>query len=314
MAGGGRERLPLHGAVARERRRRPGAAPPASGRLRGCPRPGAAPRHVAEVDFDEDGGRRVCEQLPSGPVQHHVLPGGGAVRLRWERAAGRWKLWVEAGGERLVLGATFESPEPQLELHAYSIFVDYFDVSLLPPPGPGTLQSPPPAHAQLQARIDQLTAELETGKLQKAEIQQHLDESKRRYELLTQEKEEETQKVESAQHEIKALQQRIEVLMEELETEKQQAEITENLQKQLDELAQQKSKEMKKVEDLQQKNETLQQRIALLTQKAQKSKLTKCILQLKEQCDAFLAPQLELCFKKTGIVTVVVNEPCFLSK
>ncbi|CAJ1331240.1 unnamed protein product, partial [Effrenium voratum] len=159
----------------------------------------------------------------------------------------------------------------------------------LPPPGPGTLQSPPPAHAQLLARIDQLTAELETEKQQKAEIQQHLDESKRRYELLTQEEEEETQKVESAQHEIKALQQRIEVLMEELETEKQQAEITENVQKQLDELAQQKAEEMKQVEDLQQKNETLQQRIALLTQKAQKSKMTKCILQLKEQCDAFLA-------------------------
>ena len=272
MAGGGRERLPLHGAVARERRRRPGAAPPASGRLRGCPRPGAAPRHVAEVDFDEDGGRRVCEQLPSGPVQHHVLPGGGAVRLRWERAAGRWKLWVEAGGERLVLGATFESPEPQLELHAYSIFVDYFDVSLLPPPGPGTLQSPPPAHAQLQARIDQLTAELETGKLQKAEFAQNL------------------------QKQLDELERQ---LTAELETEKQQkAEFAQNLQKQLDELARQKAEEMKKVEDLQKANETLQQRIAFLTQKAQKSEMTQCILQLKEQCDAFLAPQLEIMFKQ----------------
>ena len=219
-----------------------------------------------------------------------------SVRLRWERAAGRWKLWVGAG-ERRVLQATFETPEPQLELHMDR---NCFDLALLPLPGPGTLQSPPPAHAQLQARIDQLTAELETEKLQKAEIQQEkqklqkqLDESKRRHELLTQEKEEETQKVESAQHEIKALQQRIDLLTEQLETEKQQAEIVQNLQKQLDELAQQKAEEMKTVEDLQKENETLQQRFALLTQKAQKSEMTQCILQLKEQCDAFLAPQLE---------------------
>ena len=220
-----------------------------------------------------------------------------------------------------MLEATFEFSEPQLELYTDSRWVDRFDVCLLPLPGPGTLQSPPPACAQLQARIDQLTAELETEKLQNAEIQQEkqnlrkqLDESKRRCELLTQKKEEETQKVESAQHEIKALHQRIDSLMEQLETEKQQVEITENLQKQLAELAQEKAEEMKKAEDLQQKNETLQQRFALLTQKAQKSEMTQCILQLKEQCDAFLAPQLELCFKKTNMVTAVVNGPRFLSK
>ena len=150
-------------------------------------RPGAAPRLVAEVHFYADGGRE----------RQHFLPGGASVRLRWERAAGRWELWLEAG-ERRVLEATFESPEPQLELYARSENVDRFDFSLLPPPGPGTLQSPPPAQAQLQDRIDQLTAELETEKLQKAEIGQQqaeiqqekenlrnqLNESKRRYELL----------------------------------------------------------------------------------------------------------------------------------
>ncbi|CAJ1422903.1 unnamed protein product [Effrenium voratum] len=250
--------------------------------------PGAEPRDVAEVGFDKDG-RWLCEQLPSGRWQRHDLPGRGSVRLRWEKAAGRWELWAETGGERLVLEATFESSEPQLELYLEdSDYVDFLDVCLLPPPGPGTLQSPPPAHAQLQAQIDQLTAELETEKLQKAEIQQEkehlrkqldeckrryelltqekeeetqkvealktelqmeelqigqqLQQSKRRYELLTQEKEEETQKVESAQHEIKALQQKIDSLMEELETEKlQKAEIAQNLQKQLDELARQKA-------------------------------------------------------------------------
>ena len=51
---------------------------------------------------------------------------------------------------------------------------------------------------------------------------------------------------------------------------------------------------MKIVEDLQEENETLQQRIALLTQKARKSEMTQCVLQLKAQCDAFLAPQLEI--------------------
>ncbi|CAJ1374099.1 unnamed protein product [Effrenium voratum] len=234
-------------------------------------RPGAESRLVADVVFDSLGRRWVRELLPSGREQRHDLP--GAVRLRWEKA-------------------TFESPEPQLALYTNSAFVGRFDVCLLPPPGPGTLQSPPPAHAQLQARIDQLTAELETEKLQKAEIQQEkqklqqqLDESKRQ---------EETQKVESAQHENKALHQRIDSLMEQLETEKQQAEIVQNLQKQLGELAQQKAEEMKTVEDLQKENETLQQRMALLTQKAQKSEMTRCILQLKEQCDAFLAPQLEI--------------------
>ncbi|CAJ1422893.1 unnamed protein product [Effrenium voratum] len=77
--------------------------------------------------------------------------------------------------------------------------------------------------------------------------------------------------------------------MEQLETEKQQAEIVQNLQRRLDELARQKAEEMKTVEDLQKENETLQQRMALLSQKAQKSEMTQCILQLKEQCDAFLA-------------------------
>ena len=113
------------------------------------------------------------------------------------------------------------------------------------------------------------------------------------------------------------MQQKIELLKEELETEKlQKAEIAQNLQKQLDELARQKAEEMKKVEDLQKANETLEQKIAFLTQKAQKSEMTQCILQLKEQCDAFLAPQLQIVSKegKTDMVTAVVNEPCFLSQ
>ncbi|CAJ1445378.1 unnamed protein product [Effrenium voratum] len=138
-------------------------------------RPGAEPRRVAQVGFFERGLREVTEKLPSGRERQHDLPDGCAsVRLRWERAAGRWKLWVEAGGERRVLQATFESSEPQLELRAVSAHMDRFHFSLLPPPGPGTLQSPPPAHAQLQARIDQLTAELETEKQQKAEFAQNL--------------------------------------------------------------------------------------------------------------------------------------------
>ncbi|CAJ1407452.1 unnamed protein product [Effrenium voratum] len=70
----------------------------------------------------EPNGRGVGELLPSSRWQYHVLPGGGAVRLRWEKAAGRWKLWAEAG-ERLVLEATFESPEPQLELYTESTYV-----------------------------------------------------------------------------------------------------------------------------------------------------------------------------------------------
>ncbi|CAJ1344689.1 unnamed protein product [Effrenium voratum] len=125
---------------------------------------------------------------------------------------------------------------------------------------------------------------------EKQELQNQLDESKRRYELLAREKAEETQKAESAQHEKEALQQRIESLMAELETEKQQKEIMQTLQKQLDELAQEKAEEMKKVEGLQQENEILQQRIALLTQKAQKSEqMTQRILHLKEHCDDVLA-------------------------
>ena len=238
-------------------------------------RPGAAPRHVAAVVFYAHGRRYVTEQLPSGRVQH-VLPGGGAVRLRWEKAAGWWKLWVEAG-ERLVLEATFESPEPQLELCTYSDWMNRFDFSLLPPP-------------EIQSRLDESTRQAIMR--EKQELQNQLDESKCRYELVAREKAEETQKAESAQHEKEALQQRIESLMAELETEKEQKEIAQTLQKQLDELAQEKAEEMKKVEGLQQENEILQQRIALLTQKAQKSEqMTQRILHLKEHCDDVLAPQ-----------------------
>ena len=268
---------PASGAGGLELRPRP-QAPDSVAALREL-RPGAAPRCVAAVDFDADGRRGVREQLPSGREhrwQRHELPGGGAVRLRWEKAAGRWKLWVEAG-ERLVLGATFETPEPQLELYTYSDWMNRFDFSLLPPP-------------EIQSRLDESTRQAIMR--EKQELQNQLDESKRRYELLAREKAEETQKAESAQHEKEALQQRIESLMAELETEKQQKEITQTLQKQLDELAQEKAEEMKKVEGLQQENEILQQRIALLTQKAQKSEqMTQRILHLKEHCDDVLAPQ-----------------------
>ena len=230
-------------------------------------RPGAAPRLVAGVDFYADGDCVVGEHR----WQRHELPNGGAsVRLRWEKAAGRWKLWLEAGGERLVLEATFESPEPQLELRTHSTFVDSFDFSLLHPP-------------EIQSRLDESTRQAIMR--EKQELQNQL-------ELLAREKAEETQKAESAQHEKEALQQRIESLMAELETEKQQKEITQTLQKQLDELAQEKAEEMKKVEGLQQENEILQKRIALLTQKAQKSEqMTQRILHLKEHCDDVLAPQ-----------------------
>ncbi|CAJ1444821.1 unnamed protein product, partial [Effrenium voratum] len=180
--------------------------PPSGVQLRELP-PGAAPRTVAAVNFDPDSCRRVGELLPSSRWQHHVLPGGGVVRLCWEKAAGRWKLWVEAGGERLVLQeATFNTPEPQLELRAHSRYVDHFDVCLLPLPGPG-LQSPPPACAQLQARIDQLTAELEESKQQKAEIQQEKQNLQQQLDGLTVEKAEEMKKVEALQRENEALQQ-----------------------------------------------------------------------------------------------------------
>ncbi|CAJ1439135.1 unnamed protein product [Effrenium voratum] len=289
---------PASGAEGLELRPRPQAPDWSSAYLREL-RPGAAPRHVAQVGFHPDGWRWVEEQLPGGRWQRHDLPGRGSVRLRWEKAAGRWELWLEAG-ERLVLEATFESSEPQLELCTFSAHVDRFDVSLLPPPGPGTLQSPPPAHAQLQARIDQLTEELTTEKLQKAEIQhkkqklqQQLDESKRRYELLTQKKEEETHKFESTQHENKALHQRIDSLMEQLETEKlQKAEIQqekEHLRKQLDEskrrhelLTQEKEEETQKVESAQHEIKALQQKIELLmeeleTEKQQKAEIAQSL-------------------------------------
>ena len=162
----------------------------------------------------------VGEQLLTGRWQRHELPDRCAsVRLRWERAAGRWKLWAEAAGERLVLEATFETPEPQLELCTHSTYVDRFDFSLLPPP-------------EIQSRLDESTRQAIMR--EKQELQNQLDESKRRYELLAREKAEETQKAESAQHDKEALQQRIESLMAELETEKQQKEITQTLQKQLD--------------------------------------------------------------------------------
>ena len=196
---------PASGAGGLELRPRP-QAPDSGADLREL-RPGAAPRHVAWVGVLEGGRRWVKEQLPSGRERHHDLPGGGAVRLRWERAAGRWKLWAEAGGERLVLEATFETPEPQLELRTHSAYVDRFDFSLLHPP-------------EIQSRLDESTRQAIMR--EKQELQNQLDESKRRYELLAREKAEETQKAESAQHEKEALQQRIESLMAELETEKQQ--------------------------------------------------------------------------------------------
>ena len=242
---------PASGAAGLELRPRP-QAPGWSGAWLRELRPGAAPRIVAGVHFDADGRRVVAEQLRDGRWQQRCeLPTGASVRLRWERAAGRWKLWAEAG-ERLVLEATFESSEPQLELQTDSMS-PCFDVSLLPLPGPvGTLQSPPPACAQLQARINQLTAELE--------------ESKHQCQVLEREKAEEADQKAEIQQE------------------------KHNLQQQLDELTAEKAAETKKVEALQRENKALQR--SVLTPEVQRSgELARRILQLKEDCDDVLAPQ-----------------------
>ncbi|CAJ1412614.1 unnamed protein product [Effrenium voratum] len=189
---------------------------------------------VSRVTFRADGACQVLELFFMGfPYPVGEFRSCGEVRWRWEKAGGRWKVWVESDtGETVVVPATFEASAPQLELHSLS--PDRLEVSLLPLQ---QVRSPQPSQAEL--RVQELMAEVQHERAQKANLQQQCDELKEqlttiaqdkaravqaKYTLeylicsrswnspgvLTQEKDEETHRVEGLRQEKLDLQQQLE--------------------------------------------------------------------------------------------------------
>lgn len=101
------------------------------------------PRDLAVVDLCELPGPKLLScfafqdgrcSLPGGDLQIYELP-GALVHLRWEKSAGRWKVWASAAGVSVLL-STLETPDPQLVLRTSSENVDCLDLCFIPLPGP----------------------------------------------------------------------------------------------------------------------------------------------------------------------------------
>ncbi|CAJ1371029.1 unnamed protein product [Effrenium voratum] len=138
---------------------------------------------VSRVTFRADGACQVLELFFMGfPYPVGEFRSCGEVRWRWEKAGGRWKVWVESDtGETVVVPATFEASAPQLELHSLS--PDRLEVSLLPLQ---QVRSPQPSQAEL--RVQELMAEVQHERAQKANLQQQCDELKEQLTTIAQDK------------------------------------------------------------------------------------------------------------------------------
>ncbi|CAJ1449838.1 unnamed protein product [Effrenium voratum] len=177
---------------------------------------------VSRLVFGADGGC-VVEEFSSGSgwVEVGRFPRGG-VRWCWAKGpGGQWKVWAEADtGEKILLNHTFKKTAPQLELVSRRGWRS-LDISLLPlQPGPGSVppQVSQPSQAELRARVDQLTSEVQSERAQKAELQQRLTQEKaeekqelrQQLEQLTQEKAEATQQQQALHQEKQELRQQLE--------------------------------------------------------------------------------------------------------
>ncbi|CAJ1425923.1 unnamed protein product [Effrenium voratum] len=229
---------------------------------------GRSVQSVSRLDFGADGGCMVTEwSSQSGWVEVGRFPGGG-VRWCWAKGpGGQWKVWAEADtGEKILLNKTFNSSAPQLKLFSIKNWQS-LDISLLPlQPGPGNAPqvSPQPSQAELKAQVDQLTSEVQSERVQKAELQQRLAE-------ITQEKAEAAEQQEALRQAKQEMQQQLEQLTQEKAEATQQQEALhqekQELQQQLEQLTQEKAEAAQQQEALHQEKQELQQQLEQLTKK-----------------------------------------------
>ena len=287
---------------------------------------------VSKVTFCLDG---FCEVQECGTLAWYTVgkfPDCSEVQWRWEKAGGRWKVWVESDtGEMVVLGKTFETSSPQLELCSRT--QNSLEVSLLPLQ---PVRSPQPSQAEL--RVQELTAEVQHERAQKAELRQQCNALQQQFTKILQEKAQAVQEKDALQRENQDLQQQLELSrsdcallahekahethkVEGLQQEKldlqQQLEQSRHdfallSQQQLEQsrqdfalLRQEKAQATQEKDALQQEKEHLQQQLEqlrhdliLASQKAPMAQrklqaVMQQLFQLKEHCDAVFAPQLE---------------------
>ena len=286
-------------------------------------------QYVSRVLFGADGGCMVEEWSAGHYVEVGRFPGG--VRWCWAKCpGGQWKVWAEAdSGKKILLNQTFQQRAPQLQLCKNG---QGLKISLLPLQ-PGVPQvSPQPSQAELRAQVDQLTSEVQSERAQKAELEQRLAEitqekadatqqqatqqdawrqekqelQQQQLEQLTKEKAEANQQ-QAAQQE--ALRQEKQALRQQLEQSRHDFALLS--QQQLEQsrhdfalLRQEKAQAIQQSEVLQQEKQRLQQQLEqlrhdfmlALKQTPTERKLVEVarqLSQLKEHCDAVIAPQLE---------------------
>ena len=248
---------------------------------------------VSQLVFGADGCCVVKEWSGgrSGYVEVGRFPRGG-VRWCWAKGpGGQWKVWAEAdSGEKLLLNQTFKNSAPQLMMYSYQNWRS-LEISLLPlQPGPGNAPqvSPQPSQAELRAQVDQLTtSEVQSERVQKAELQQRLAE-------ITQEKAEAAEQQEALRQAKQELQQQLEQLAQEKAEAAQQQEALhqekQELQQQLEQLTQEKAEATQQQEALHQEKQELQQQLEQLTQeKAEAAQQQQALHQEKKE----LRQQLE---------------------
>ncbi|CAJ1368764.1 unnamed protein product [Effrenium voratum] len=229
-------------------------------------------RALARVMFRVDGACKVQEVKFKGLVWSTVavFPGCSEVRWRWEKAGGRWKVWVESDtGETVALSTTFETSSPQLNLYSWT--PNHLEVSLLPLQ---PVRSPQPSQAEL--RVQELMAEVQHERAQKANLQQQCNALQQQLTKITQEKAQAVQEKDTLQQDKRDLQHELEQCRRNfalLTHEKaQETEQWEGLQKQK--------------QDLQQQLEQSRHDFALLSQQQLEQSRQDFVLLMQEKAQA----------------------------
>ena len=225
---------------------------------------------VSRVTFRADGACEVEEFCMGFPYPVGEFRSCGEVRWRWEKAGGRWKVRAESDtGEMVVLSKTFETSSPQLEL--CSLTRGRLEVSLLPPQ---PVRSPQPSQAEL--RVQELMAEVQHERAQKANLQQQCNALQQQLTKITQEKAQAVQEKDTLQQDKRDLQHELEQCRRNfalLTHEKaQETEQWEGLQKQK--------------QDLQQQLEQSRHDFALLSQQQLEQSRQDFVLLMQEKAQA----------------------------
>ncbi|CAJ1412619.1 unnamed protein product [Effrenium voratum] len=225
---------------------------------------------VSKVTFRADGACEVKEFKGWAWCKVGVFRSCSEVQWRWEKAGGRWKVWVESDtGETVVVAKTFETSSPQLEL--CSLTRSRLEVSLLPLQ---PVRSPQPSQAEL--RVQELMAEVQHERAQKANLQQQCDELKEQLTTITQEKAQAVQKKDALQQDKQDLQHELEQCRRNFAL-----------------LTHEKAHETHKVEGLQQEKLDLQQQLeqsrhdfALISQQQLEQSRQEFVLLMQEKAQA----------------------------